>query len=73
MITEWQRNEYRKALQRGGVPRVYAYMASRYLDASFWEWSRVADARYLLIAGFFWPETTEGIEFWRAVTAELTQ
>lgn len=63
---------YQAALQRLGVPGVYAYMASMELTTQYERrtLTKATDARRLIWSGFVWMATTQGHEFWEAVARE---
>lgn len=62
---------YEKALEKKGLPSVYAQMASPNLTHLFTkEALRTSSLPALLSGGFVWGDSQDGHEFWGAVYEE---
>jgi hypothetical protein len=71
-VSEAIRTEYRRALQRHGVPAVYAHMAAENLTTrtTLSDIRQAQSASALIYSGFVWSETKQGHQFWSAIVSE---
>lgn len=70
-LSEHKRNEFRLALQRGGVPEVYAHMAAQeVVDVPPRSKLTRLSASQLLWSCFVWSNTEQGHDFWSGIAME---
>lgn len=72
MVTQKQRDEFRYAMEDGGVPDVIAFMAAQNFDGcvplgAVKDW----DLHAVLGCGFRWDESPEGFNFWNEIYESL--